>query len=939
MKLFTMAVQDSVPWTAMVSCPKINVLHADLSPEILPRLLRNELQYGRLVMSDWGGLNNTVESLLATTDLEMPGPPVPRGQHLLDAIQDGRIDVAAHVDPSVRRVLQLLERTGLLQSPGSTEKSEQTADDPFFHQIAREAAQSGLVLLKNTAEDRNLGPNARTPTAEGAGSAAVNPFYVTTPEECLRSAIQARTRKPRSHISPESSTVCAHPFSGDLLTVPDGSRKGLQASFFAGHAFQGPVVATSFRDDSSIYLFSDGDVPASLIVHPYCYRATGLVTPRESGRYTWSLANTGRAKLFLDDELLVDNARWTKTTDNVVTLPLVDAFDNTLFPRVSGVRIGLALERDESSMLEQAVASAREAEVAVVAVGHNRDSEGEGGDRAHMQLPGRPTSWLAAVCAANSNTVVVVQTGTPYHVSTAAGDYGFHAWFPGEAAQGRNTFGEGVLVEYRHFDAQGVEDVRISGTLSVASPGSTVSVHARVANVGDRDGQEVVQVYVSPSAQIAEMGLVSYPKTLAGFRKIAVPRRVARNKSTSTFLAVMDLTPVACLKCREKHLKCDGVLGGCGRCQSLGLPCHFVPSRRGRKAAAVTAGCLRYGPGSGLAVHLALLSPLSRGTSFPPPNGGSPAIQSSSYLLNIMEFVSMHYLSPHFFHDSSGDLLAAVQAADLTVEKPQALLLLAIARSCLGQALHCALELGLHRREASDTLSVDAPLRAESPRRTWWEIFVVDLEMTETPRPGCTVSPILPTFADMERNSLFCSDIEFSPCAYRIEAAMMLQKCLHAGGTHVAKETLDGLSAAITAWFHRLPSSRRPVLQPNGVVDENHDAGRHDDALRHHLPTLFSLLPLDFSARHRPYHVFISARFCDHLPQLSTAHREGGGRWRKRSCSQMYLALNLGVLKSMGETWPIAASALQRIRQAAIEVSTTVPCDARSLLGVFTSAT
>jgi hypothetical protein len=42
-------------------------------------------------------------------------------------------------------------------------------------------------------------------------------------------------------------------------------------------------------------------------------------------------------------------------------------------------------------------------------------------------------------------------------------------------------------------------------------------------------------------------------------------------------------SPVACLNCRGRHLKCDGNLSGCARCASLSLPCHFVPSRRGRK--------------------------------------------------------------------------------------------------------------------------------------------------------------------------------------------------------------------------------------------------------------------------------------------------------------------------------------------------------------------
>ncbi|RAH81927.1 putative beta-glucosidase precursor [Aspergillus japonicus CBS 114.51] len=1172
MKPFTMAARDAAPWTAMVSYPKINGLHADLSPDILPRLLREELQYDRLVMSDWGGLNSTVESLLATTDLEMPGPPVRRGQRLLAAIHDGRIDLATHVDPSVRRVLQLLEQTGLLKSSDPTDvSSEQTNDDPAFHQIAREAAQSGLVLLKNAdvlplqpsrlRKIAIIGPNARKPTAGGAGSAAVNPFYITTPEECLRNAIQAANPDTKVTYRSGIGGSLRPPLLGNKLTVPDGSLQGLQVSFFAGHTFGGSVVATSLWDDSLIYLMSDGDIPAALEGRPYSYQASGIVTPSESGRYTWSLANTGKAKLFLDDELLIDNSEWSVVTggflgcssedriasihleggrayrlrvDNVVTLPLVDAFDNTLFPRISGVRVGLALERDETLMLEQAVASAREADVAVVVVGHNKDSEGEGGDRAHMQLPGRTDELVAAVCAANPNTIVVVQAAsavTMPWVDAAAGivmawyqgqengqalaqallghcnfsgklpitfpqrleDHGSHAWFPGEAAQDRNTFGEEVLVGYRYLDIQGIPPLwsfgfGLSGTMSVSSPEIRVSIHARVLNVGGCDGQEVVQVYVAPSAQIEEMGLVGYSRTLAGFSKVIVPAGESRQVTISipgselrwydaktgqwrldagmykcwvgrslyeselTTVVMECTTPVACLNCRDKHLKCDGNLAGCTRCQSLSLPCHFIPSRRGRK-------CRPALPASSI---LSLASPASsipmvqlneqqlqpheqqqskeqdlqqfasfRGREqglqlislyylhfhqahpFLPPMETLLESNPPSYLLDILDFTSLHYLSSQFFHDSSKILLLAVQAAELSVEKTQAFLLLAIvqhgrqqaheARSCLGQALQCALELGLHRREASDALGIDAPLRAESLRRTWWEIFVVDVllaavqadgylqfEMRETPevplpcgpeeyQPGCIMSPLLPTLGDLEHNSLFCGDVEFSPCAYRIEAAMMLRKCLRAGETHVTQEMLDVLSAAITAWFHRLPSSQRPILQANGILDEAMMQAvmlMHCASIYLHFPRscLLAFLPITGrvlcssppalittspdpqlhtakvaeSAVQLSRLASLSPSVIDHSPffgctlvissvihvalMLSDGLQPPGPR-------QQYLALNLGVLKSMGETWPIAASAMQRIRQAVIEVHTAISCDTRPLLDVFSPST
>lgn len=206
-KPFAMAM-DADPWTAMVSYPLINGFHADESPVVLPQLLRKELQFNRLVMSDWGGCNSTVASLIATTDLEMPGPPVRRGELLLKAVREGQVDEAQHVNSSVARVLQLLEKAQLLPSPSELNDHpsapqpcfEVASDNPIFRKIGREAAQAGLVLLKNKdilplqsstlKRVSILGPNARRPTAGGSGSASVNPFYITSPEGCLAQALR-----------------------------------------------------------------------------------------------------------------------------------------------------------------------------------------------------------------------------------------------------------------------------------------------------------------------------------------------------------------------------------------------------------------------------------------------------------------------------------------------------------------------------------------------------------------------------------------------------------------------------------------------------------------------------------------------------------------------------------------------------------------------------
>lgn len=47
-------------------------------------------------------------------------------------------------------------------------------------------------------------------------------------------------------------------------------------------------------------------------------------------------------------------------------------------------------------------------------------------------------------------------------------------------------------------------------------------------------------------------------------------------------------SPLACILCRHRHVKCDGVRPTCGRCESAGTSCTYVQSRRGQSSRLVT---------------------------------------------------------------------------------------------------------------------------------------------------------------------------------------------------------------------------------------------------------------------------------------------------------------------------------------------------------------
>ena len=187
----------------------------------------------------------------------------------------------------------------------------------------------------------------------------------------------------------------------------------------------------------------------------------------------------------------------------------------------------------------------------IVVVGTDDDWETEGEDRTSMSLPGEQDDLVAAVAAANPNTIVVLNTGSPVAMpwleSVAAV---LQLWFPGQeigdalvdvltgdvepggrlpttipkrledtpafshhpGTDGRAVYAEGLFIGHRWYDREGIEPLFPFGfglgyttfTLDTATVAGGiehgVTVDVDVTNTGDRRGSDVVQVYVEPPA-------------------------------------------------------------------------------------------------------------------------------------------------------------------------------------------------------------------------------------------------------------------------------------------------------------------------------------------------------------------------------------------------------------------------------------------------------
>jgi beta-glucosidase len=197
----------------------------------------------------------------------------------------------------------------------------------------------------------------------------------------------------------------------------------------------------------------------------------------------------------------------------------------------------------------RAAAAAAAADVAIVIVGTDDDWETEGEDRTSMALPGEQDELVAAVAAANPNTVVVLNTGSPVTMPWLdAVPAVLQLWFPGQeigdglldvlsgdvepggrlpttfprrvedtpafahypGTDGRTEYAEGLFIGHRWYDREGIEPLfpfgfglgytTFSLDTAVVAGGVEhgVTVDVGVTNTGSRAGSEVVQVYVEP---------------------------------------------------------------------------------------------------------------------------------------------------------------------------------------------------------------------------------------------------------------------------------------------------------------------------------------------------------------------------------------------------------------------------------------------------------
>lgn len=557
------AAVDAGCGAVMGAYNKVNGTYACENRALLTDVLRDRWGFTGWVMSDWRATHSTAASLAAGLDMEMPDDRH-FGAALRTAVRDGGVP-EAHVDRSVRRVLTVLDRFGLLDADAPPRPGRDPAAGAA---VAREVAEAGATLLRNEggalpltgAAARSIavvGPTGSVPFVSGGGSAHVVPDRADSP----LAAIRARAGR---------GARVTYALGEDLYgkALPHGA-------LTPGLAAEGQAVAPG---------------------ETWAY--DGTLTAGEDDEWTFVVHCSGaRPKVLLGDVELFPRA---PGLTEYFAGGLVSVAPDGLAVRRRSLRLTAGTHRlritakggkeGQTFRLRHITGATRAADVAgavraaraahsVVLFAYEDATEGQ--DRTTLALPGNQERLIEAVTAANPRTTVVLNTSSatamPWLERTAAVLQMYYPGQEGAAATAAVLFGdrdpggrltqtfpvdddrhpvagdplrypgvsgvqeytEGVHVGHRWYDARDVAPLFPFGhglsytsfayeDLRARRRGDGLEVSFTVRNTGRRDGIEVAQVYVGPSP---DLRLDQAVRVLGGYRRLALRagerRRVA----------------------------------------------------------------------------------------------------------------------------------------------------------------------------------------------------------------------------------------------------------------------------------------------------------------------------------------------------------------------------------------------------------------------------
>jgi len=457
--------------------------------------------------------------------------------------------------------------------------------------LAEEAARKSIVLLKNDGPLLPLNPDTGTIAVIGPNADDVEvllgnyngvPTNPVTPLQGIREAVGTASRVEYALGCEWAENLpCFDVVPDSVLFTPDHA-PGLVTEIFDNREFNGEPVLTRVDENIDVNWW-DGAPAENLDDDDFAVRWSGVLMPPVTGNYALGGNGFSGFRIWLEDSLIVQfrSAHHPSTRYERVELVAGKPYRIKIefFEDHGDARMKLLWSVPGVDRAAEAESVAARADVVVMVLGISPRLEGEqmdvevegfsGGDRLTLQLPAPQQALLKRIHGLNVPIVLVLLNGSALAVNWAEENVPaiLELWYPGQAA-GRAIadvlFGEynpgGRLPltfyrsvdqlppfeayemdgrTYRYFSGQplypfghGLSYTRFN-YLNITHPdtiqtGQEIAISVELENAGGRDGDEVVQLYLTDVQASSPVAI----RTLVGFERLHLK---AGSKRTVTF--------------------------------------------------------------------------------------------------------------------------------------------------------------------------------------------------------------------------------------------------------------------------------------------------------------------------------------------------------------------------------------------------------------------
>ncbi|MBL0180754.1 MAG: glycoside hydrolase family 3 C-terminal domain-containing protein [Chitinophagaceae bacterium] len=513
-------------------------------------------------------------------------------------IKEEQLDVSLKRLFSIRFRLGMFDPPSMVkyaQTPASS------LEAPEHKAHALKMAQQSIVLLRNEKNALPLskkikkivviGPNADNRIAI-LGNYNGIPSKVVSVLEGIKEKLGGNTEVVyEKAINFTNDTLMIHKDITSLYTY-DG-RPGVKAEYFSNEKLEGSPVLTQIETEIN-HTWPEGQIPfPGMQSTHYSARYTTSITASKDETMSFETEANDGYRVKVNDSLVVDvweRNRWGSKQFNLpvkkgITYKIEMTFRQAEGDATVKLFAGNYVKTDFAALANRF----KDADALVFVGGISPQLEGEempvavpgfkGGDRTSILLPAVQTELLKSLKATGKPVVFVMMTGsalaTPWEAENIPAI--INAWYGGQSAgtavadvlfgdynpAGRLpvTFykSDSDIPAFSNYDMTGRTYRYFTGDalypfgyglsytnfkydmLSIPSSvatGKSVTVKARVTNTGKRDGEEVVEVYVSHMNVFAKAPI----KALKGFQRISL--KAGQSKTVSFTLTPEQLSLV-----------------------------------------------------------------------------------------------------------------------------------------------------------------------------------------------------------------------------------------------------------------------------------------------------------------------------------------------------------------------------------------------------------